>query len=114
MNDERERVLQQLETVIEHTHKLQFELLGLHRAMIGATQPDSRVARPTQMPVIPDSAADVDLPDKRMFSVEEAAAILGIGRSTAYQSARTGELPSGRLGHRLLIPRNALVRMLGA
>ena len=48
-----------------------------------------------------------------MFSVEEAAAILGVGRGTAYQCARTGEIPALRLGHRLLVPRATLARMLG-
>jgi excisionase family DNA binding protein len=44
--------------------------------------------------------------------VEEAAEILGIGRSAAYAAANTGELPVIRIGHRCLVPVAALRRML--
>lgn len=48
------------------------------------------------------------------ISVEEAAAILGIGRSLAYDLARRGELPGVlRLGHRLLVSRPLLEKRLG-
>ena len=46
------------------------------------------------------------------LTVEEAAALLGIGRNTAYQAAANGELPVIRIGRRLLIPRAALDRLL--
>lgn len=46
-------------------------------------------------------------------SVEEAAAALGIGRSTAYAAARDGSLPTLRLSHRLLVPTAKLLEMLG-
>lgn len=46
-------------------------------------------------------------------SVAEAALILGIGRSVAYDATRTGELPTIRIGRRLLIPTAALRAMLG-
>jgi excisionase family DNA binding protein len=48
------------------------------------------------------------------LSITEAAAVLGIGRTLAYELARTGELPTLRLGRRLVVPRHALERMLGA
>ena len=48
------------------------------------------------------------------FSVEEAAAILGIGRNTAYTAIKTGQLPCVRIGGRLLIPRAALEGLLAA
>jgi excisionase family DNA binding protein len=47
------------------------------------------------------------------LTVEEAAAALGINRGLAYALAREGKIPSVRLGHRLLIVRAALERMLG-
>ena len=65
------------------------------------------------MSEVRDSRVDVDLPDKPMFTVEEVAAILGVGRATAYRCANTGEIPALRLGRRLFIPRAALARMLG-
>lgn len=47
-------------------------------------------------------------------SIEEAAAVLNIGRSTAYAAARDGSLPVIRLSHRLLVPTAKLLAMLGA
>lgn len=46
-------------------------------------------------------------------SIEEAARILRIGRSTAYAAARDGSLPTVRLSHRLLVPTAKLRAMLG-
>ncbi len=52
--------------------------------------------------------------DERLtLSVEEAARLLGVGRGAAYEAARRGELPSVRLGRRILIPRHALGALLG-
>lgn len=41
---------------------------------------------------------------KLVLSVPEAAEILGIGRSAAYEACRTGEIPSRRIGRRVVIP----------
>lgn len=46
-------------------------------------------------------------------SVEEAASVLGIGRSLAYQLAERNELPSTKLGGRRLILVLPLLRMVG-
>jgi len=51
-------------------------------------------------------------PPRQTLTVEDAAAMLGIGRTLAYELARTGELPSIRLGRRIIIPRAAVERML--
>ena len=48
----------------------------------------------------------------RVVSVREAAKILGIGRDSAYAAARKGEIPTIRIGRRLLVPIDALERML--
>ncbi len=48
------------------------------------------------------------------ISVEEAAALLGLGRSAAYEAARRGEIPTRRLGRRVLVPVPALLEWLGA
>jgi excisionase family DNA binding protein len=45
-------------------------------------------------------------------SVPEAGQALGISRQSAYQAARTGELPTVKIGRRLLVPRRALETML--
>jgi excisionase family DNA binding protein len=39
------------------------------------------------------------------YTVEEVAAMLGIARGKAYEHVRSGEIPSIRMGRRLLIPR---------
>ena len=46
------------------------------------------------------------------LTVPEAAELLGISRGTAYEAARTGELPTVRLGRRLLVPRARLEALL--
>jgi len=46
------------------------------------------------------------------YSVEQAAKRLGISRSLAYDSVRTGAIPTLRLGARVLVPRAALERMV--
>jgi excisionase family DNA binding protein len=47
------------------------------------------------------------------LTVDEAAVILGVGRSSAYAAAGSGELPVIRIGKRLLVPVGQLRRMLG-
>ncbi|MCB1489833.1 MAG: helix-turn-helix domain-containing protein [Bauldia sp.] len=47
------------------------------------------------------------------MNVDEAAEVLGIGRNAAYEAVSRGEIPSIRLGNRILIPRQAIDRMLG-
>jgi excisionase family DNA binding protein len=39
------------------------------------------------------------------YTVEEVATMLGIARGKAYKHVRSGEIPSIRMGRRLLIPR---------
>ena len=51
--------------------------------------------------------------DRKTLSIPEAARVLGIGRSAAYQAARAGELPTIRIGRRVLVPVVALERVLG-
>ena len=50
--------------------------------------------------------------EKRTYTVPEAAEALGIGRNAAYEAARTGQLPTIRIGKRILVPVAALERML--
>ena len=47
-------------------------------------------------------------------SVDEAAAMLGISRTSAYEYIRTGHLPAIRMGRRLLIPLRALEDLVDA
>ena len=45
------------------------------------------------------------------ISVPEAGRRLGIGRNTAYEAARQGQLPTLRIGKRLVVPLVALEQM---
>lgn len=49
---------------------------------------------------------------QRTLDVKEAAQILGVSNATAYRAASRGELPSIRLGKRLLVLREPFERML--
>ena len=50
--------------------------------------------------------------NRRTFTIQEAATVLGLGRSAAYDAARRGDLPVIRIGHRLLVSRAVLDRLL--
>jgi excisionase family DNA binding protein len=50
--------------------------------------------------------------DRKTLTILEAANALGIGRNAAYEAARRGEIPTIRIGKRLLVPLVALDRML--
>lgn len=47
------------------------------------------------------------------ITVEHAAEILGISRSSAYRAAARGEIPVIRIGRRLLVPTAKFLAMLG-
>ena len=51
--------------------------------------------------------------DQRLtISVEEAGRLLGISRGLAYELVNRGDIPSVRLGRRIVVPRRALDRLL--
>lgn len=52
------------------------------------------------------------LAGRATITVEQAAKLLGVGRTAAYEAARRGELPTRRLGRRLLVPVPALIAWL--
>lgn len=51
--------------------------------------------------------------ERATVTVEEAARILGLGRSTTFEAVRTGRIPSIRISpRRIVIPRRALENLL--
>jgi excisionase family DNA binding protein len=50
--------------------------------------------------------------ERLAVAVEEAAHLLGISRSLAYELCARGELPTIRLGRRLVVPKRALFEMI--
>lgn len=51
-------------------------------------------------------------PQPKVLTIAEVAAYLRISRGSAYEAARRGDLPTLRLGRRLLVPRVALEALL--
>ena len=54
---------------------------------------------------------DDDLPP--ILTVEQTAKLLGISRGLAFAAVRSGDIPSVRIGRRILVPRERLRQMLG-
>ena len=50
--------------------------------------------------------------ERIVYTVTEAAEILGISRPTAFQGVERGEIPHIRVGRRILIPKAALDKLL--
>jgi excisionase family DNA binding protein len=46
------------------------------------------------------------------YTIQEAAELLGVGRNSAYEAAKRGDIPSIKIGRRLLVPRVAFDKML--
>jgi excisionase family DNA binding protein len=51
-------------------------------------------------------------PDRLLYSVEEAADLLGMGRTFMFHLLATGEIDSLKIGRRRKIPRDALARYI--
>jgi excisionase family DNA binding protein len=47
-----------------------------------------------------------------VYTVEEAGKLLRLGRASAFKAANAGQIPTIRIGRRLLVPRAALDRLL--
>lgn len=59
------------------------------------------------------AASEVDMVRHRLtVTVEEAGELLGISRAHAYELVRRGELPSLRLGRRIVVPVGRLRAMV--
>jgi excisionase family DNA binding protein len=52
------------------------------------------------------------LAGRAVITIEQTAQLLGLGRTAAYDAVRRGELPSRRLGRRLVVPVPALLAWL--
>jgi len=50
--------------------------------------------------------------DPRTMTVAQAAAVLGISRTTAYECIRAGSIPSLRLGGRIIVSTRAIDELL--
>ena len=50
--------------------------------------------------------------DRLVLTIEEAGKLLGLGRSGTYEAARRGDIPTLRIGSRILLPKVALLKLL--
>lgn len=53
-----------------------------------------------------------EAPKRVTMTVEEAGRKLGVGRNQAYEAVRRGEIPSIRIGKRVLVPIQAFDKLL--
>ncbi len=60
----------------------------------------------------PSMSISLDPTIRPTLTVEDAAALLGVSRATAYAAVKSGEIPSIRVGRRVLVPTAALRRLL--
>jgi excisionase family DNA binding protein len=58
------------------------------------------------------TTAETNKEERRVVTLDEAAVLLRISRGSAYQAAKSREIPTIRIGRRLLVPLAALERML--
>ena len=58
------------------------------------------------------ASRDIPLSQRLLLRPEEAAAVLGLGRSTIYELLRAGELPSVHVGRATRIPAQAIQRWI--
>jgi len=50
--------------------------------------------------------------ERLTYDVVEAGRLLGLGRNASYEAAKAGQIPTIRIGRRLLVPKAALDRLL--
>jgi excisionase family DNA binding protein len=55
----------------------------------------------------------VTSPMPATMSVEDAGRLLGVSRRSAYRAVARGEIPSLKVGRRLLVPTHRLLSLLG-
>ncbi|HYK89795.1 MAG TPA: helix-turn-helix domain-containing protein [Acidobacteriota bacterium] len=49
---------------------------------------------------------------QKTYSIAEVGEMLGIGKNAAYNAAHRGEIPTLKIGGRILVPKVALDRLL--
>ncbi len=67
--------------------------------------PDNRIAK---------ALSPEELLSKTTLTIEEMSLTLGIGRNSAYEAVKRGDIPSIRIGRRILVPTKALDNLLAS
>lgn len=83
-----------------------------------ATRSDSleaaRANHPGPRQSDPPTLTLADLRSRATVTVEQAGSVLGLSRGGAFAAAQRGDLPVIRIGRRLIVSTQALLRMLDA
>lgn len=66
------------------------------------------------MPTTQSGITFDQLRQRPTLSVPEAGAVLGLGRAASYAAAKSGEIKTVRIGSRLIVPTQWLLRTLDA
>ena len=104
-----------LRNSLEASHRAKMDLLHVLEALVKTGTPSVAIREVEAEPAsdaAPYSRQALQRGEPRTISVEEAGKYLGIGRAAAYLAVKNGELPSLRLGSRILVPVWALLELL--
>jgi excisionase family DNA binding protein len=100
-------LVSKLETLYDHPAALQVAKAAAEEAARAASEKAVKAVEERANSVLGPKWVGHDT-----FTVEEAGEILGLSRASAFAAAAKGELPTIRIGKRLIVPRAALERML--
>lgn len=112
-----ETILNKLEASVEASHKAQVELaqavrlLFVEKQALPGPRPPKEEDPDIEIAALDEAAFD-GLPDEAVFTVEEVANLFRVSRNTIYELVRQRRMPSLPLGHKIRIPRRALVGFL--
>jgi excisionase family DNA binding protein len=79
--------------------------------MASARQSSGQGSR-TQMRQSQTDPAAPATAERLVYTVTEVGAMLGLSRNAAYEAARRGDIPTIRIGRRLIVPKVAFNRLL--
>jgi excisionase family DNA binding protein len=78
------------------------------------TKIDQQIAElQTQLKLLRAKKNSLKHPHSLTMTICEAADVLGISRNGAYSAAKCGQIPTIKIGKRLLVPVAAMKRLLG-
>jgi len=69
-------------------------------------------AKENSLKLLSDVTAVKCLEQPLALSIAETSRILGLSRASTYEAVRTGQIPSIRVGKRIIVPRAALLKIL--
>ncbi len=92
---------------------LRYLILYLMETSWTETQRNEPERRLTPADLRERALTPADLRERAVITVEEAGNLLGVARSGAYAAVKRGEIPTVRIGRRLVVPTATLLRMLG-